>query len=348
MTLGSDAHLLRLDTLRALAVCLVLAFHLVPEWVPWGFVGVDMFFSLSGFLMTHLYLSAVKNGKPFPVFRFIARRFWRIYPSLALTVLIALISGAFLLSPEHLTGTAWSALYALASLSNWRFFSEAGYFDTESIFKPLLHTWSLGVEEQFYVLFAIVLACARWIPVLVSFLLIAFLSLAAWGFVIVTSIGSETLTWNLPTIHNEPFSALFYLPQYRLFQFAAGALAAYVLHRSARMEAWLVPVGACALILGCLLAADAQRAHLSALPIAIGVALLMMRADILDKVARLSAIGYVAKISYQLYLVHWPLIVFWRYVTLAPLTWPEIVACLVLAFGLADMLWRLTNPMRAH
>jgi len=181
MTAAPQAlHIARLDTLRAFAVSVVVLFHLLPHLAPWGYIGVDMFFSLSGFLMTLLYLQARASGQSFTASRFVARRFWRIFPALAITVLFTLLGSFALFASEHLLAASWSGLAALFSVSNWVFFAESGYFDTDAIFKPLLHTWSLGVEEQFYVLFALALGLQRALPLWSMLVLLSIVSFALW------------------------------------------------------------------------------------------------------------------------------------------------------------------------
>lgn len=315
-TSPSALHIARLDTLRAIAVSVVVIFHLLPEALPWGYIGVDMFFSLSGFLMTLLYLKARARDRDFPAIRFVARRFWRIFPPLALTSALTLIVAYMLLSPEHLVDTAYSAIAALASFSNWVFFAQSGYFDTNAILKPLLHTWSLGVEEQFYAIFALALLIVRFVPLIISLCIVTALSFGAWLWVVSANAGAP-----LHSLHDEPFNALFFLPQYRAFQFTLGGLSAYVLMYitvPSRLFGW---AGSAILLLGVWLAADKATAHISALAIALGMSGVMIRAHLLDICARTALVRYLARISYQLYLVHWPVIVFWHYVTLAPLSW---------------------------
>lgn len=337
-------RLARLDTLRAFAVSIVVLFHLRPDALPWGYIGVDLFFSLSGFLMTWLYLRNQADGRKISAGQFIKRRFWRIFPPLAVTVLFSLVGAVFLFAPEHLLAAAVSSIAALVSISNWVFFSEAGYFDTDAIFKPLLHTWSLGVEEQFYMLFALILLLTRYVPLWLFLGVIALVSLVLWGWVVLENNGVE-----LPPLHDEPYSALFFLPQYRAFQFALGGLAAYcMLTFSASWRHWFGVSGLILLGLGFWIAADKGAAHLSAAVVAVGMALVMMPASILDRVGDWLAIRYLAQISYQLYLVHWPIIVFWHYWKLAPLGWGEAVICGLICLLLADLLYRITNPLRGR
>lgn len=336
-------HIKRLDTLRALAVTVVVLFHLQPELLPWGYIGVDMFFSLSGFLMTWLFLLARADGKPFPARKFIARRFWRIFPPLSVTVLATLLVAALILSPTHLEEAATSGLAALLSVSNWFFFSQSGYFDTNTIFKPLLHTWSLGVEEQFYAVFAVALLTVRYVPLWVFLSVVAMVSTVLWSWVVLANF--DTL---LPTLHQEPFSALFYLPQYRAFQFALGGLAAYWAFRSNGHlpPRWLFPVAIGILFIGCWIATDEAAAHVSALIVTFGMILVMRDAPIFDRIADLVIVRYLARISYQLYLVHWPVVVFWSYLTGTSLGWVGTFFCGILSIILGDLLYRMTNPLR--
>ncbi|MDB9707890.1 acyltransferase [Planktotalea frisia] len=336
-------HIARLDTLRAVAVSVVVFFHLLPEALPWGYIGVDMFFSLSGFLMTLLYLQARATGRDFPAAHFVARRFWRIFPALAITVLVTLLGSFALLASEHLNGAGRSGIAAIFSVSNWVFFTESGYFDTDAIFKPLLHTWSLGVEEQFYVLFALALLCQRFVPLWVVLALISAVSFGLWLWVVLANAG-----FSLVTLHNEPFSALFFLPQYRAFQFTLGGLAAYWLMNGAPRQSWLEALGGTLMLFGFWSAASKEAAHISALIVTLGMVVLMVKAPLLDACAGSKVLRYVARISYQLYLVHWPVIVFWHYITLAPLSWGEAVICAVICIALADLLYHLTNPLRAQ
>jgi peptidoglycan/LPS O-acetylase OafA/YrhL len=339
----TSRHIPRLDAMRAMAVTFVLVFHLAPDLIPWGYVGVDMFFCLSGFLMTWLALGEAATGQTFLARRFLSRRFWRIFPSLAWTVLATLAVGMFLLAPAHLTSTAESGLAASFAVANIHFFGEAGYFDSDAAIKPLLHTWSLGVEEQYYLLFATLLAVLsirRIVPVLAGLFAISI------GLLVV--VLAANLTGAGPVLHDDPLAALFYLPQYRMFQFAAGGLVAVAVFRVGHAPAWCAASGATVLALGCGVAAVPDiGAALAPLPVTLGMCLLMARSEWLDRVSGVGAIRYVSRVSYQLYLVHWPVIVFIRYIRLEPLGPIEIVVATLLTFVLGHALYWMTEPLRA-
>jgi peptidoglycan/LPS O-acetylase OafA/YrhL len=137
-----------IDGLRAVAVLLVLACHLGLAF-PGGFVGVDVFFVISGYLITGTILPEIESGS-FSLVQFYERRVRRILPALLVMLLVVTVVAYLVLLPLDLERYARSLIAALFSVSNVTFWREAGYFDTRSLAKPLLHTWSLAVEEQFY------------------------------------------------------------------------------------------------------------------------------------------------------------------------------------------------------
>lgn len=335
---ATSQQISRLDSLRALAVVLVLAFHLQPKLIPWGYIGVDVFFSLSGFLMTTLYLRMRAAGQYMTPTLFLAKRFWRIYPSLAIVTFASLLLAVALMTPSDLVAASWSGIAALASYSNFSFFNAAGYFDSDAIIKPLLHTWSLGVEWQYYAFFALALALARFVSLRLVLAVLLVFSLISFAVVALSE-----LNIGVAPIYREPQSALFFLPQYRAFQFAAGGLAAFILSVKKRH----LELPAIIILFGAALSASGYiSGYLYPLLTTLAVVMSMLNAPLLDRIGQLSLVQYVAKTSYQLYLVHWPVIVFWQYVTKTPLALGEAFICLLLSFILGDLLYRVTTPQR--
>ena len=144
-----------IDGLRAVAVLPVLLFH-AGLGCPGGYVGVDVFFVISGYLIGSLIMRESETGE-FRFARFWVRRIRRLFPALAVTLAATAVAGWFLLIPEHLE-EAGAALVAQPLLvANVLFWSQSGYFETASEYQPLLHTWSLAVEEQFYLLLPLLL-----------------------------------------------------------------------------------------------------------------------------------------------------------------------------------------------
>jgi len=141
-----------IDGLRAIAVGSVVLYHLDESLVSGGFVGVDIFFVISGYLITKLIIGELESTDRFSFKNFYVRRVRRLFPALFVTALACLITSCFLFSPAHLIELGKSLIASIFSVSNIFFWSVAGYFDSDSTLKPLLHTWSLSVEEQFYLL----------------------------------------------------------------------------------------------------------------------------------------------------------------------------------------------------
>lgn len=168
-----------IDGLRAVAVLSVLKFHAFPSVLPGGFVGVDIFFVISGFLITGIILKGLQQGD-FSFKEFYARRIGRIFPSLFVVLSVCLTIGWFVLFPDEYRQLAKHTIAGAAFMSNLLSWHQAGYFDTAARSKPLLHLWSLGIEEQFYIAWPLLLVLAwKWtkkvaaVIVLVAFVFFA-------------------------------------------------------------------------------------------------------------------------------------------------------------------------------
>jgi peptidoglycan/LPS O-acetylase OafA/YrhL len=154
--MSTGAYRPDIDGLRAVSVLAVVLFHARAGLLPGGFVGVDVFFVISGFLITRLIRDERLAGA-FSWRRFYLRRARRLLSALFATLALTFVAGAWLLAPQHLEKLARSTLAALGFVANIEFWAERGYFDSAAQFKPLLHTWSLAVEEQFYMLWPLLL-----------------------------------------------------------------------------------------------------------------------------------------------------------------------------------------------
>ncbi len=141
-----------IDGLRTLAVMAVIVFHAGFEFLPGGFLGVDIFFVISGYLITSIIAKEVEATTKFNYARFYTRRVRRLFPTLITVVLLSLCFAPFVMPADLLSDFGSSILYVFLSISNIFFWLSSGYFDSASEFKPLLHTWSLSVEEQFYLI----------------------------------------------------------------------------------------------------------------------------------------------------------------------------------------------------
>lgn len=295
-----------IDGLRAFAVIGVVAFHLDPSWLPGGFVGVDAFFVISGFLITTQVSSALASSR-FSLAEFYSRRLRRLFPAAFVTTLLTAIAAPFVL-PRTLLPEFWgSALFSGISLANVFFWKHSSYFDGDALTKPLLHMWSLGVEEQFYLVWpSLLVIVARFVPRK---------NLHAAVLLVVTALGGVSL-WRCQEALGGNASSAFYFTHLRAWEFAMGGIVSFVLVR--RKPG--VVVGHLAFVAGAaLLAASAIALSVEtpfpgfwAIPPCLGTALIIFanRPRLADwLLGNPVAIG-IGKISYSVYLVHWPLIVF--------------------------------------
>jgi len=340
----NKGRLFELDGLRALAIALVVLFHLRVPGFSAGYLGVDLFFMLSGFLMTHTMLREYDAHGRFRILAFYGRRFRRLVPSLSLTVLSVLVIGFALMSPAHLQDLAAQSMRAMTFTSNHYFFEQAGYFDLSNEVRPLLHTWSLSVEEQFYLFFGVLLFLGNWVPFRRAAIVVFAITLVSAGFILANREVASEARIALPFIQPEKYeAAMFYLLPHRLFQFMLGV----VLGLSAWRQRISLqgPVAICVLAVPIIAYIAAQaflEAEYATLVMTGFAVLLFLPNAFLTKFGQAPLVQNVAKISYQLYLTHWPIIVFWRYFTGEPLGIVGITAVLMLSLVSAWWLYRLT------
>ncbi|MEH6607766.1 MAG: acyltransferase family protein [Halioglobus sp.] len=320
-----------IDGLRAVAVTLVLLWHLDVEWLTGGFVGVDVFFVISGYLITGLIINEINNTGGFSLSGFYLRRLRRLYPALLATLGVSFVAGVILLSPSDLQRFSGALLAAVFSLSNFYFWRESGYFDLSADAKPLLHTWSLGVEEQFYLLWP-------WLLLLLA------LPKPKWATPIgLLAIGSASLF----AIQYVSPEAAFFLTPFRAFEFVIGGLLVWVPRAGNKLK----PATELTLLLGItmiLVAASRFNGNtnfpgINALLPCLGAALVIWAGNpsYLGRILSNRLFVAIGVISYSMYLIHWPLITFWKYYTLAELTVTNKVALAVgtIALAVASYRW---------
>jgi peptidoglycan/LPS O-acetylase OafA/YrhL len=288
-----------IDGLRALSVLAVIAFHL-NGFVPGGYVGVDVFFVISGFLIGGMVFHDIDAGA-FSFANFYMRRIRRLAPALAVTLLGSYAACIVLLRPTETVDFARSALAALFSLANVYFYATSGYFGPRAIDLPLLHLWSLGIEEQFYIIFPLMaVVLARYSP-------------RALGPVLVV-LGLLSLVLSQWGLSRNP-EASFYLLHSRAFELTIGVLLARVNVKLTPVVArWLSVSGAALLMAAMFFYSERTRfPGLAALVPCLGTALIIwsgQRATVVSRMMSAPPAVYIGKISYPLYLAHWPLIVF--------------------------------------
>jgi peptidoglycan/LPS O-acetylase OafA/YrhL len=200
-----------IDGLRAVAVLSVVGFHAFPSWVRGGFIGVDVFFVISGFLISSIIFGGLaRNG--FSFVDFYSRRIRRIFPALILVLIACYVVGWLVLLPEDYKQLGRQIAGGAGFASNFLLWQESGYFDTAAATKPLLHLWSLGIEEQFYIVWPAFLWCAWKYRI----------NLAAVAF----AIAVASFALNVAVVDSDAVAA-FYSPQTRFWELMAGSLLAY-------------------------------------------------------------------------------------------------------------------------
>ncbi|QPI73942.1 acyltransferase family protein [Sphingobium sp. Cam5-1] len=292
-----------IDGLRALAVLPVMFFHAGVTALSGGFVGVDIFFVISGYLITSIIIGEMRSEKGFSIARFYERRARRILPALYLVLACSTVMGWFLLVPDQLENFGQSLFATTAFSNNLLLAFTAGYWDVLTELKPLVHTWSLGVEEQFYFAFPVLLILMRKQP---AKLVIAFL--------VAAGIGSLALAE--ATVRGGG-SGLFFLPHTRAWELLFGSLCAYQLQGKGPTRNDFGALIGVLMIAYAILTFDSQTPFPSAwglIPV-IGTALIILFATHDSWVGRCLSfrpVVAIGLISYSAYLWHQPVFAFAR------------------------------------
>ncbi len=290
-----------IDGLRAIAVLAVIAFHfgIATHWSRSGFIGVDVFFVLSGYLITQILLPT--TTQPRFLVSFYQRRVRRILPALVVVLAATTVAGLLLLLPSELAALGKHTFGGSFFIANLLYWNEAGYFDAAAVTKPLLHLWSLGIEEQFYL-------C--W-PLMLWFVIRRHIS-PVWA---VAGIGLLSFAYSVGASTIDPTTA-FYSPLSRAWELAAGAMIAIGPWRGTKLDTKHVRqlaswVGAVLLAVSLLtLSSDQPWPGLAAaLPVAATSLLIFggLEQGLISRTLSLKPLVWVGLISYPLYLWHWPL-----------------------------------------
>ena len=311
-----------IDGLRALAVLLVFCFHLKIPGFKGGFIGVDIFFVISGYLITSIYFNEKKKNGKFNFLSYFEKRLFRLFPSLIFIVLLTLLFGYILLSPFDLIEISKSAIYSILFLSNIYFFLDSSYWANLNEYKFFIHTWSLGIEMTFYIIMPLFLFLIYNFNNKVKFL-ICFFTIIINIFLIVFFINKG------PTIEStrffglfygkEVFDILFYLIPFRFFEFLFGSIIFFIptkkFNKKIKQSFFIIGLALifCSLYL---ISPDHKYQSLLVVLSLIGSSLIMYFKDasLVNRILNNKVAIFIGLISYSLYLVHWPMISFFKYI----------------------------------
>jgi peptidoglycan/LPS O-acetylase OafA/YrhL len=338
---GEDRYRADIDGLRAIAVLYVIAYHMGLRFSHGGYIGVDVFFVISGFLITSI-IARDLDACRFTISGFYVRRIRRIFPALFAMLLLTTVAAYFLLWPEELKAYGTSLLAAVGSVSNFYFWNATGYFEAQHSTVPLLHTWSLAVEEQFYLIFPLLLGLLyrmrrnRHAFQVLSICAAASLAISAWA------------------AYRHPAFA-FYWPLSRAWELLLGSMLA--IKRIPGMERPVVRNMAGLTGLGLILFSGIWYTDytpfpgLAALAPCLGACLIIGAGGktLVGLILSSPPMRFIGKISYSLYLWHWPVIVV-AALALPSLSMPpqaRLIAEGITALVVATLSWRfIEQPFR--
>lgn len=333
------------DGLRALAVLPVILFHAGFQTFSGGFVGVDIFFVISGYLITTIILSEM-DSKEFSIVSFYERRARRILPALFFVLLVCLPFAWFWLFPRDLNEFSGSVVSVSTFISNFFFWKQSSYFATASELKPLLHTWSLAVEEQYYLIFPVIIILfwrlgKNWLMALLTLAAIVSLAAAQWA------------SSNTPT-------ANYYLLPTRFWELWIGGIIAFYFNhcrdRALLSHKWLCEIGSfvgIALVAYSIVHFDRETPFpsLYALLPTVGAALIILFSSPQTYVGRLLGMRLfvlIGLISYSAYLWHQPVFAFARHISIEEPNWIWMCVLSVVSLGLAYLSWKFVeSPFRS-
>lgn len=326
------------DGMRAVAVLSVVLFHIGIPYIPGGFAGVDVFFVISGFLITQDIVRRIEEGS-FSLIEFYFRRIRRIFPALVFVLILSSVAAFLILLPSELESYAKSLASAIVSLSNFVFYRRNGYFAASSEETPLLHTWSLAVEEQFYVIWPLLLLVAA-----------RFFGRCGVSFSIL-SVFAISLFISQSRLESDPSFSYYLLPS-RAWELALGGALGLLgtgnLKLGSIVSGLLTAGGLLSLAFSILFYSSfTPFPGLSALVPTLGTALVIFAGQFPNPVSAVlssSPFTYFGRLSYPLYLVHWPIIVFCNLAAPRKLTFYDYSAQVIGMIALSILIVKVIEP----
>ena len=311
MSVQINKYYPEIDGLRAIAVLFVLIFHLNPEGIfRGGYIGVDIFFVISGYLITGIIYKDI-NTQQFKFTDFMHRRIARLYPALLFTIFFVIVGGFFIYTTDYYLTTLKTVKYVLFSISNIFFMRSKGYWDASSNENPLLHTWSLGVEQQFYICFPLIIYILNKAFKRKSIVIVYIIILSIISFFCANYLSLKTPSSN------------FYFTFSRLFELGLGGIFAIKKNNLKKIKninkEILFVLGFSILCLCAIFYKNKINYHpgLTTLPVILGSVMCILYGDakFAGLILRQKIVVYIGTISYSIYLIHWPLIVFYKYLS---------------------------------
>lgn len=315
----------QVEGLRAIAVLVVIAFHYAPSRFGGGFLGVDVFYVISGFLITQIILRSQADNR-FSLLEFYRRRILRLGPAIAVVIGASLLFGWFVLFGGEYAHLGRSAAASALFVQNFNLYAEGGYFDEHAELKVLLHLWSLSVEMQFYLFWGVLVYALRRKPRVLVNVVIASLLLSLALLALVARGSKESF---------------FYLPQYRLWEFAAGGLVYLLADRGAisrRLGDPVAQVGGVILLLAVVALGDDRHVAISIVASVAVTAILLctISAGATTFILNNRVAVFIGRISYPLYMWHWPLLAYARIIESEEPSRMMRVALVIAAFALGS------------
>lgn len=333
-----------IDGLRAIAVISVLLYHLDKHLLPGGFIGVDIFFVISGYLITSVIINECEQGK-FRFSNFYQRRISRIYPAFFLVSIAVLIGSYFLYLPQDFASAGSTAMSAALSVANLKFILQGNYFELSQDAQPFLHYWSLSVEEQFYMVFPLIIYLSLRLKISRFTLSVGLIIAAFLSFVVCFFMTKTNPTW------------AFYLLPTRAWKLLAGCILATYPHPKA-INKWTeiifhnIGLAFIALSLMYVHEGVSFPGYIAAIPV-IGTVLLIgagnhVRKGLVEKILSAPFLVFFGKISYSLYLWHWPIysIIDYTLYLQSPLTRLVLKIILTALFSLSSYYY-FEKPVRS-
>ena len=325
-----------IEFLRAVSVLFVVFFHFNLFNLNGGFVGVDIFFVISGYLITSIIL----QERNFNLYKFYLKRLRRLLPIILFTVLISIVVGLFILSPIHLNRLITSSLFSIFGTSNFFFFSEVGYFDHEKLFKPLLHTWSLAVEIQFYLIWPLIILLTKNLfksKIFYILILIFIFSIL------------------LSTLYSSRTDSFFYFTGFRIYEFVIGSLLFFLIPKTCPKKSLIYFFLGLSIIFFSAFFFNSNFSFPGAYAFVpcFGAALIIYSrfsdTKNFGKYLKSNSIQFLGSKSYTIYMLHWPFLIFYSYQKMGSISYLEKFFLIILIIICSNFIYKyFEKPFRYY